>query len=85
MSSPKKLESHTHKMKPLGSSKGSSNTIPHPKDYFLGPWAHLFCPRGKPCAEIIGPFEKWSCMHCGFVCNSKIHEKPPPSHSKANW
>ena len=34
MTSPKKLESHTHKMKPLGNSKGSSNTIPQPQRLF---------------------------------------------------
>ena len=34
MTSPKKLESHTHKMKLLGSSKGSSNTIPPPQRLF---------------------------------------------------
>lgn len=55
MTSLKKPESHIHYMKPLGSLgvRAQALLFPDPKDYyFLGPWAQLFCPLGKSCAEI---------------------------------
>ena len=62
MTSPKKLESHTHKMKPLGSSKGSSNTILPPQRLFPRTWAHLFCPRGNLVQRSLDPLKN------GDVC-----------------